>query len=808
MLFERVSLSFWRILTWVLLFAALWLFELPELFGQFVSIATLFIFITGLLYLIKKDAHSFRIPSLRAIDRRIEKDSDVRDRPISGLKDTLANDEKRGARFLWTMSRSRLLGLLAKLRPARLRESIAPHDPYALRLGVFMAFLLGLVAAGPEWSLRIKDGLTPFSFNISKSKPVDRFTIMIEAPEYTDISQIILNDKTIQGESVSIAEGSTIKALVNGGFGKPKLQIGASEFEFKDAYEGSVSNEDGELIFKQGIQTLAKWPYTIKRDTPPELEILEESPTVLDDGTMSFDLSVLDDYGVHYIDASFDTDDFISPDHIGVPISVRRSVMSPDGETFSLSPIYDLTSHPWAGLPVKVTFVASDEKGQKSEEKLLDIVLPERSFKHPVAKTLVAIRKELMWEPLDPAIYKKVAYDMHVLSTAKDLIHNDVVVYLALRTGALRLSLNEPDLETTKAIVSLMWDTALRVEDGDLSLAARHLRDAQAALEEALQNPNISEEEIASLMQDFRQAMAEYLTELGREMQKRMAQGQQIPMGNIDAMNTMNQDALADFLEQMEEAMRKGDMSSAQEMLSQMQRLMDMLNPSMQAQIPQDMQMMQEGINELKKLIERQEALLEQTRKQVGLMDMLRELGINNPMNKPQNDNQKSAPFVNTEANRTEQEALRFVLGQLMMEVDDKIGKIPEAMGLSELEMRYSAEKLGMNWPTQSVPHQESAIEYLKQSQDEMMQQLQQRMVQTTGFMLSFGGQSRHDPLGRPIGDQDGSNGDPYGSRVQIPDEAERRRVQEILKLLRRRSGDPSRPREEIDYYRRLLRRF
>ena len=34
------------------------------------------------------------------------------------------------------------------------------------------------------------------------------------------------------------------------------------------------------------------------------------------------------------------------------------------------------------------------------------------------------------------------------------------------------------------------------------------------------------------------------------------------------------------------------------------------------------------------------------------------------------------------------------------------------------------------------------AIEYLKESQEQLMEQLQQRMVQMTGFMLSFGGSS------------------------------------------------------------------
>ena len=135
------------------------------------------------------------------------------------------------------------------------------------------------------------------------------------------------------------------------------------------------------------------------------------------------------------------------------------------------------------------------------------------------------------------------------------------------------------------------------------------------------------------------------------------------------------------------------------------------------------------------------------------------------------------------------------------------LGSIPEPMGLAEQEMRGSSEALNLNRPDQSIPHQELAIEYLKQSQEQLMEQLQQRMQQMTGIAFGFAPRNL-DPLGRPMGDDYDPNGDPFGSRVKIPDEAERRRVREILDLLRRRAGELNRPREEIEYYRRLLKRF
>ena len=810
MLFERSSKSFWRVLSWCGVFFALWMFGIPASMGSAVSVVALILFIIGLAYFLYKDAFTFRFPTLRDADRRIEIESGVENRPLSGLRDSLANDDRENTRDLWERSRDALRALLPQLKAPRLREQVAQHDPYALRCLVFMMFVLAAMAAGPDWAARLRDGLMPITFERDSAPRADRFTIVITPPEYTGMQQMVLNDRTIRDVTLEIPQNSRVKALVTGGFGTPHFVMGEQSQAFEDAFEDTILNENGTLAVKQGLLTLASWPYQIIEDSPPTLTMVSEKPDILDDGTFGVAVRVKDDYGVQYLDMDVALDEIVlDAPQIGSPVGMRRSVVSPDGEDFEINPIYDLSAHPWAGLPVEITYRAIDEVGQQSAPQTIKAQLPERAFEHPVAKTLIALRKALTWSPLDQTTYEKVSYDARILSTAKEMIHDDIVVYMALRSIALRLQLNKPSLKTTRSVISLMWDTALRVEDDDLSLAARRLRDAQMALERAIQNPETTEEEIAQLMQNMRQALAEYMQEMAREMQKRMAEGEPMPQ-MLDPNSALNQNALAEFLDQMEQAMRDGDTKSAQEMLSQMQRLMDMMNPSMQAQMPQDMQMMQQGVSELQKLIEKQEELLGQTEKQADLMEMLQGLGLHNNQNRQRGEQQEAPPFVNTQENQVEQEALRFVLGKLMVEASEKIGEIPESMGLAEIEMRGSAEELGYNNPLDSIPFQMRAIEHLKESQEEMAQQLQQRMVQMTGFMLSFGGQQsmRRDPLGRPMAPNSGLNGDPNGSQVEIPDEAERRRVQEILEMLRRRAGDGSRPVQEREYYRRLLKRF
>ena len=125
-------------------------------------------------------------------------------------------------------------------------------------------------------------------------------------------------------------------------------------------------------------------------------------------------------------------------------------------------------------------------------------------------------------------------------------------------------------------------------------------------------------------------------------------------------------------------------------------------------------------------------------------------------------------------------------------------------MGLAEQEMRSSAAMLGNNDPSLSAPHQEKAIKYLQDSMQQMSQQMAQMMKQ---MMMMAMGPGKMDPLGRPLEEGKGPSWLP-GSQVKIPDEAERKRVQEIQKLLRDRSGELERPDYELDYFRRLLKQF
>ena len=783
MVIENITLALWRPCFWALLFFGLWLFQLPSSFGQSGAILALVAFVLGLAYLFYKDLRFLRWPSAPEVTQRLERVSGLEHRPLSGVQDVLINHKKPETRSLWASRRDSLIKLLPQIHLSKPQAFMAEKDPYALRLVILLFFMTGLLMAGPHAGQRIKNGLFPDDINLQR-RMASGLNVWITPPEYTHLEQAVLQGKG-QG-TLEIPQGTKIKANITSGLGRPVLYIDDAACPFEKSEDGGYSLEmeipAGEHIaIRQMLIPLTSWDYKLIADTPPVLALKEEQ-SVISGGSVRFPLTVQDDYGVEEITMHMRLDPMVEEAPLGEDIVETRSVMSAPGAEVEISPVYNLAHHTWAGLPVEFTFEAKDHLGQTSITPPIKMVLPERAFTHPIAQGLIAERKKIIWAP--EAKHMDIARDLEALLTMPSAFHDDIVVFLGLRTAASRLYYTEhPNIETSKAVIALLWNLALRVEDGNLSLAMRQVRDAQQALENLLRNPEATEEDIAEVMHDLRSALAEYMNELARELQKRIAEdGGQWPMISPEMFSqNVSPDALANFLNQLEQQMRDGNRDSAQDMLSKLQQFMDMLDPSVARPMPQDMQMMEQGIGELQELINRQEDLLQQTRRQT----------LN--------------PDSDVQDHKVEQESLRYILGQLMLEADEKIGEIPKSMGLAEQEMRSSAEALGEGQPAQSVPHQEQALEYLKQAQQSLADQLMARMKQMTGMMLGGG---RLDPLGRSSGNKNGNGNPLFGSPVKIPSDAERKRAQEVLELLRRRSGERDRPEMELQYYDRLLKQF
>lgn len=897
---EQLSNSLWRGLFWTIFFCGLWMMQLPELFEMEGLYAALAIYLSGLIVFLFADLRTLDWPDKTDIDRRMEFESRLKHRPLSELNDKPTFITSPDTQALWDMEQNRRRDELKRLKMARWRSFLSARDTYGLRLIAMMIFIAGLMVAGTDWKNRLIEGFIPLDWrgDYSELPPV---IVTITPPEYTKLSQIVLQGAGNANAEVKIPSGSTIKILMHESITHPYLvnagektdlnviEDGGYQYEWViNAPDDYSPDEKLRLDVKQFYVSRYGFDYTITPDTVPKVtfqdapkeeekpknpiqeeadrrnnkqaeketaeeEVLAENetpqdpkkrePIILPDAQVQLPLKLYDDYGVKTMTMRMNLDPIVSEAPIGYPQEQIRSVMSPPSRDFSIAPTYDFTDSTWAGLPVTIDITVTDHIGQTSSLETIEIQLPEREFEHPIAKRLVALRKRLAWEPVSAAIE---VYDglSDLLEYPQDF-QDDKIVYLTLSVAASRLKyaaqFDGDQKEAALSVMSLLWDTALRIEDGNLSIAARNLRYAQMAVESALQNPDITDEQINELMAELRAAMGDYLMEFQKELQKKFAEGEELLLTPEMLKELMDPDELADFLGQMENEMLSGNTDQAQGMLSQLQRMLDMLNPNMALPMPENMIQMAERVSELEQLIEKQEELLEQTEEQKELynklvdskdfgsllppnMDMFLEWGLNDlPPPPSQNNMKQKVPGIDTALNKSEQDALRYVLGQLMFDVDRTFGKIPEKMGLAEREMLYSSDDLRDDRPDESTPHQELAIKYLKEAQQEMQQEMQEQMEQMAGAMgmdgdpmgeqfgqqfSQRGGGMQYDPLGRPLGRGEEDGGMFPDSNVKIPDEAERKRVEEILRILRERSGELFRPREELEYFRRLLRQF
>jgi hypothetical protein len=90
--------------------------------------------------------------------------------------------------------------------------------------------------------------------------------------------------------------------------------------------------------------------------------------------------------------------------------------------------------------------------------------------------------------------------------------HGDSVVLMALRTGAVRLVLNHAP-EALPVVDDLLWQAAVRIEDGTVGVAERRLREAQSQLADALDR-KAPAAEIQGLVDRLREALVSYMTAL------------------------------------------------------------------------------------------------------------------------------------------------------------------------------------------------------------------------------------------------------------------------------------------------------
>ncbi len=802
-------------------------------------------FFTAALVLSLWPVARLRFPGRPSALDRLDRDAGLRHGPARALDDTLAlGSGDLGTRALWDLHRRRAAAAIDKLRVTAPRPAMPKRDRYAVRAAGLLAVIASAFVAGPELGTRLA---AAFDWRGPRAAaPTFRVDGWIDPPLYTRTPPLMID--LAGGTQVLRAPVKSTVVLRVAGEGDVSITPGRGltalpqpESQRTDLREQRFTLEgDAELSVRTGLASGVTLRVDAIPDRPPEISFASP-PEVNARGTFNLAYRGRDDYGIAAAEAILEKGDGFRGKRTLVPApQVPLAVPSGEGDAETRAPV-DLTNHPWAGARVKLSLLARDEADQEGRSDTIDFTLPQRPFTKPLAKALVEQRRKLV---LDPDDRKRVQTALDALLIAPEHFTKEWGIFLGLRSGAERLRTAKADPDLVE-VADWLWAMALQIEDGDLSDAERELRAAQDRLREAMDR-NAPNEEIKRLTDELRQAMDKFLREFAERMQRQ--QNQQAENQQRQGPDrTISQDDLNRMLQQMEEAMRRGDMAEAQRLLDELRNILENLQtarPDSRMTDPMSREMNQ-AMQDLENMTREQQELRDDTfrdgqnrRMQQGDRNRQQRQGQRGQQGQRQQGQrgqqgqqgqQGQEQAENGEQGEGQQPG-QGGLGQRQQALRERLQDLQRRMrgmgmqgeqGLSDAEqaMREAEGALGQSQDGPAVDAQGRALEGLQRGMQGMAQQMQQMMQQGDGTEQAEGdqpgqqgnpqgrgqtSQRDNDPLGRPTRSRDWSDG-----RVKVPgaNESATERARRILEELRRKLGDPTRPREELDYFDRLLRR-
>lgn len=864
---ERLWPRLWPAAAVLGMFAALALLDVFRHLPMWLHIALLVVFALGFVALLVRAGRDLAPVSEAEARHRVELASGLTHRPLTALDDRLANVmPSRDERALWAAYRGRVAAQVRRLRVGWPRPGMAARDPYALRSLLVMVLAVAVVAGMGDAGPRFFRALVPQERGPAGG-PELVADLWITPPAYTGLAPILLEDvdfslaEGAERSPLLLPVGSTVLAQLTGPSVEPALHVGARNLPFEELggkgaakgarLEAEIADEDvgaKQLVLDAGEERRAAWPVAVAADTPPEIEFTR-APGRTGPGHLEIAYLAQDDYGLVSLAGVIRRPEgapvFGEQQEIRFSLPVGRAATQTEG-----SATKDFTAHPWAGLPVEIYVEATDAAGHVGRTDVIETVLPARVFQHPVARALVDLRRQLVEDPSEQN-RNDVAALLDDLSAYPKRFYDDTVAYLAMRIVRGRL-LYDGGKRAVAQSVELLWNTALRIEDGDYAIAEQELMKRQEELMQALED-GASSEELDRLMQELQQAMQEFFAALSEKLSREgieelpfMPQTQMMQSGDLQRM-----------LEQAREMAQAGQIEAAKRQLAQIQQMLEQLrNGSFRTPPKGELAKMRKTMDELRDLARRQQEMLDRTFEQArrnpdgrqqdqqgqqqGAMPGQQGEGEMQQGQKGQQGQgrmgqgqmgqgqmgqgqmgqgqrgqrgQQGQPgeggrFVPPSA--AEQEALRRRLGELMMQMDEMLGSIPPSLGEAERSMNNATGSLRKGRPGEAVPYQSEALDKLRQATEQAAEQMAQRMGGMMGMMPQQGrqggqGQGR-DPFGRDGRGTGGMNADTTG--VKVPDKMDMQRARDILDELRRRAGERGRPTYELDYIERLLERF
>lgn len=827
MLAEQVLRAFWPLFSILMVILAALMMGLQD----FVRVET--VWIVGALAILALGVAAvlgirrFHAPSRSDALSRL--DETLPGRPIQALMD----DQAIGASdadsvALWQAHKRLMAQRAAQAEAVKPDLRLAARDPYALRYAALLALVVAALF-GSFWRIGSVADMAPGTATAGQGPSWEGW---VEPPRYTGLPTLYLADQS--DPKLSVPKGSRITLRFYGEVGAHSLTETTSVTGAEAATEPEqdfVANQSGLLRIEGPAGQ--DWALDVIADNAPQIAVADVAEAEAG-GQMKLPFAASDDYGVVAGSARIELDLAAVDRRFGLteapeprePIEVELPMpITGDRADFTEDLIEDFSQHPWAHLPVRITLMARDAADQQSASEPYATALPARRFFDPLAAAVIEQRRDLLWARANAA---RVAQVLRAVSHhPEDLFRSDTA-YLRLRVVLRRLEMFDAyglKSEQQEEIAQALWDLAVLIEDGTLADALERMRRAQERLTEAMQN-GASEEEIAELMQELREATQDYLQQLQRLAQQNGEDGERQSGQNGESLQ-MTQDDLQRMMDRIQDLMEQGRMAEAQQALEEFQQMME----NMRVTQGQGQGGQSEGQQAM-------EGLAETLREQQGLSDQaFRDLQEQfNPGaqagesqgNEGQSGGQGRGQSHEGQGGQGQgsdqsgdgqqgqgsladrQQALR---GELSRQEQGLPGAgtpegedAREALGRAGRAMDEAEEALRSDDLAEAIDRQSEAMEALREGMRSLGEAMAQNQQNQPGQGTEAGDMeaNNRDPLGR----NPGAAGSISTDENLLQGEDVYRRARELLDEIRRRTGETDRPKIELEYLKRLLERF
>lgn len=793
----------------------------------------------------------FRFPSRNEALSRIDRVSGFGHGPALVLEDRLGNGaEDPATRALWSLHRRRAEEMVASLRAGLPSPRVVDLDRYALRAAVLVGLFATGFIAGPERYARLA---AAFDWRFDGLSRADsRLDAWIDPPAYTGRAPIVLNLHVTEAEALQRIEapigslviirssGGNAAIDVKGALAEPAQDKASVAVKAAPSPPSPNSASETRLVLRGDAlitlslsgRRLGAFKLIAIPDQPPTIA-LTDAPRTNARGSLTLAYQVADDYGVVNAEAAFANPllENGKPAKRSLVEAPRIGLVLPSGPQLGgeAETTADLSEHAWAGARVAMTLIARDEGGNEGKTEPIEIILPQKPFTKPLARALAEQRRSLVLAPDDKV---RVATALEGLMIAPEAFDTSAGAYLGLRVALARLEAAAKDSDLVE-VADYLWEMALRIENGDLSDAERDLRAAEQQLRDALQR-NAPEEEIRKLSENLRAAMDKFLREFAERQQD---QTDRNDPGGDGSRRSIDPKDLQAMLDKMEKMARSGDVADAQKMLERLQNILENLQTARPHRPDPRAREISRALDEFGEMSKDQQDLRDETyqssesrkrqqRRQRAQMGLPGQFGLGAPPaeNDDEEDqdvgrNDQGAPGQADEADLAKrQQALQDRLDKLQKRLK-QAGQGETGLDEAQDAMDEAAKALGQGsrGDDEAVEAQGRAVDALREGAQKLAESMRQQGEGESSGEAQDGeggygrgsnglfGQEDADPLGRPTGGDRAFNPRARFDPMGVP---AAQRAQRVLEELRRRLGEPARPREELDYLERLLRRY